>query len=233
MYHLNTQHDAGARRERDAHAGRDAARHPHGDAAASRRRVAVAAAGAGLFAGFIALGVWQVERRAWKLDLIARVDARVHAAPVAAPGPAHWAAVNAADDEYRHVRADRPLPARPRDAGAGGHRARRRLLGADAAAHGRRQHRAGQSRLRCRRDGARPLPRAGSGRSPRVTGLLRMTEPRRRASCAATIPAPTAGIRATSQAIAAARGLRDVAPYFIDADATPAPARAGAGPSAA
>jgi surfeit locus 1 family protein len=29
--------------------------------------------------GFIALGVWQVERRAWKLALIARVDARIHA----------------------------------------------------------------------------------------------------------------------------------------------------------
>ena len=38
-------------------------------------------------AGFIALGVWQVERLGWKRDLIARVDARVHAAPVAPPPP--------------------------------------------------------------------------------------------------------------------------------------------------
>ncbi len=35
----------------------------------------------------LALGAWQVYRLRWKLDLIAAVDARVHAAPVAAPGP--------------------------------------------------------------------------------------------------------------------------------------------------
>jgi surfeit locus 1 family protein len=29
------------------------------------------------------LGVWQVERRAWKHELVAAVDARIHAAPVA------------------------------------------------------------------------------------------------------------------------------------------------------
>ena len=28
-------------------------------------------------AALIALGVWQVERRSWKLDLIARVEARL------------------------------------------------------------------------------------------------------------------------------------------------------------
>jgi surfeit locus 1 family protein len=33
----------------------------------------------------LALGIWQVQRRAWKLDLIARVEARLHAAPVAPP----------------------------------------------------------------------------------------------------------------------------------------------------
>jgi surfeit locus 1 family protein len=30
-------------------------------------------------AGLIALTVWQIHRRAWKLDLIARVEARIHA----------------------------------------------------------------------------------------------------------------------------------------------------------
>jgi surfeit locus 1 family protein len=57
-----------------------------------------------LFAGFIALGNWQVARRAWKLDLIARVDQRIHAAPVPAPVRADWPQVDAVDDEYRHVR---------------------------------------------------------------------------------------------------------------------------------
>ena len=63
----------------------------------------IALAGAMLFATFVSLGTWQIERRAWKHDLIARVDERVHAAPVAAPGPATWSGVDAASDEYRRV----------------------------------------------------------------------------------------------------------------------------------
>ena len=55
------------------------------------------------FAGFIALGVWQVQRLAWKEDLIARVDARVHADPVTAPAQGDWATVNKASHEYLRV----------------------------------------------------------------------------------------------------------------------------------
>lgn len=51
-----------------------------------------------LFGGFCALGTWQVRRLAWKRDLIERVDARIHAAPLPAPRSATKA------DEYRHVR---------------------------------------------------------------------------------------------------------------------------------
>jgi len=54
-------------------------------------------------AGFVALGIWQVERRAWKLDLIARVDARVHAAPVPVPDVQAWPRFDAAASEYRRV----------------------------------------------------------------------------------------------------------------------------------
>ena len=57
------------------------------------------------FVLFVALGTWQVQRRAWKLDLIARVEQRVHAPAVPAPGPAQWPEVTAAADEYRHVTA--------------------------------------------------------------------------------------------------------------------------------
>lgn len=35
-----------------------------------------------LMVGFAALGWWQVERRAWKHDLIDRVEARIHASPM-------------------------------------------------------------------------------------------------------------------------------------------------------
>ncbi|KQN09758.1 Surfeit locus 1 family protein [Sphingobium sp. Leaf26] len=50
-----------------------------------------------LFSGFSALGVWQIQRLGWKRDLIARVDARIHAAPVHSPATITKA------DEYRRV----------------------------------------------------------------------------------------------------------------------------------
>jgi surfeit locus 1 family protein len=55
------------------------------------------------FAGFTALGTWQVYREGWKLKLIHDVDARVHAAPVAAPGPSEWARIDAGHLQYLHV----------------------------------------------------------------------------------------------------------------------------------
>lgn len=55
------------------------------------------------FASFIGLGLWQLERRVWKLDLIARVDARLAATPTPAPGPADWPAISRENDEYRRV----------------------------------------------------------------------------------------------------------------------------------
>jgi surfeit locus 1 family protein len=60
---------------------------------------------AGLFAlaGFVALGMWQVNRLNWKTELIARIDERVKAAPVAVPGPAEWAGLNETRAEYRRV----------------------------------------------------------------------------------------------------------------------------------
>lgn len=53
--------------------------------------------------GFIALGVWQVERLQWKRDLIARVDARVHATPAQLPASSFRSALDPAEDEYRRV----------------------------------------------------------------------------------------------------------------------------------
>lgn len=67
------------------------------------RRVALAALGLLLFCGFLALGTWQVQRRAWKLALIERVEQRVHSAPVALPPPGEWGGVTAAGHEYLPV----------------------------------------------------------------------------------------------------------------------------------
>lgn len=68
------------------------------------RRLALLTGALAIFLGFCALGVWQIQRLAWKTDLIARVEARLAAAPVPAPGPAGWAGLSPAD-EYRRVSA--------------------------------------------------------------------------------------------------------------------------------
>jgi surfeit locus 1 family protein len=51
----------------------------------------------------LSLGVWQVHRLAWKESLIARVDSRLNAAPVPAPGPAEWPSLDLAEEEYTPV----------------------------------------------------------------------------------------------------------------------------------
>jgi surfeit locus 1 family protein len=60
-------------------------------------------------AGFVALGNWQLQRRVWKLDLIARVDARLKAMPTKAPGPDQWQKLTVGNDEYRHICIDGTL----------------------------------------------------------------------------------------------------------------------------
>jgi len=56
-----------------------------------------------LGAAFAALGVWQVQRLAWKQDLIARVDRQLKSEPGPLPAPAQWAALTKEQDEYRRV----------------------------------------------------------------------------------------------------------------------------------
>ena len=85
------EHDADAHGA-DAHAAGSRAVAVTGD----RRLVAVAAVMLAI-AGFVGLGAWQVQRLAWKRDLIARVEARLAAAPVAAPGPNAWPVLTSAD----------------------------------------------------------------------------------------------------------------------------------------
>ena len=50
------------------------------------------------------LGVWQLSRKAEKETLIAALDARIAAAPVALPAPRDWGALTPAQDEFRRVR---------------------------------------------------------------------------------------------------------------------------------
>jgi surfeit locus 1 family protein len=55
------------------------------------------------FAILIGLGVWQIERKAWKEGLIADLTERLAAPPQALPPPRDWPALDAARDEYRRV----------------------------------------------------------------------------------------------------------------------------------
>lgn len=56
-----------------------------------------------LFTAFCTLGVWQVERRAWKLDLIERVSQRLGAAPVELPLVSEWPKATRTALEYQPV----------------------------------------------------------------------------------------------------------------------------------
>lgn len=57
-----------------------------------------------LLAVLVALGTWQLQRKAWKEDLIATSTGRLAAAPAALPGPDSWPRLDQASDEYRRVK---------------------------------------------------------------------------------------------------------------------------------
>jgi len=171
-----------------------------------------------LFASFVALGTWQVHRLAWKTALIARVDQRVHAAPVAAPGPADWAGITAANAEYRHVRlsgswlGNRQIRVwTATDAGSGYWilTALRRDDGSIVLVN-----RGFAPEGWCDLKGDCPAPPGGE---VTVTGLLRISEPS--GLFRHNDPASDTWYTRDVAAVAQARGLQDVAPYFVDADA--------------
>ena len=49
------------------------------------------------------LGAWQLERLAWKQDLLARVERARHGEAMPAPGPPRWPELQPGHDEYRRV----------------------------------------------------------------------------------------------------------------------------------
>ena len=172
--------------------------------------------------GLTSLGVWQLERRTWKLDLIQKVESRVHAVPVSAPGPAAWPAVNAANDEYKRVTASGHfLDDRETLVQAVTERGTGFWLLTPFQTEGftvliNRGFVPAE-----RRD---PASRAEGQISSEtaVTGLLRISEPGG-GFLRTNDPAQDLWYSRDVAAITAARGLTDTAPYFIDADATPNP----------
>jgi cytochrome oxidase assembly protein ShyY1 len=51
----------------------------------------------------ISLGVWQLQRKVWKEDLIATLDAQVKAEPSPLPQPAEWPMLTRDNSEFRRV----------------------------------------------------------------------------------------------------------------------------------
>ncbi|MDB5817758.1 MAG: hypothetical protein JWQ11_1398, partial [Rhizobacter sp.] len=198
-------------------------------------RVAVGALLFLLFVGFVALGAWQVERLRWKLDLIARVDARVHSAPVPAPAMADWPRVDAASDEYRQVsvtgrRLDRDsayvqavtefgtgywvlTPMRRSDGS---------IVIVNRGFVSARPGPGERERGAVPPDPSAPITVTGLLRMPEpvitVTGLLRMPEPGG-GFLRHNDPAADRWYSRDVVAIAASRKLDNVAPFFVDANA--------------
>ena len=170
-------------------------------------------------AGLSGLGVWQVQRLGWKQALIERVETRVRATPVPAPGPERWPAIAA--DEYLRVAVsgrfqhDRETLVQAVTELGGGFWVMTPLV-TDA----------GFTVLVNRGfvppDRRDPASRAAGQPSSTVaiTGLLRLSEPGG-GFLRANAPTEKRWHSRDVAAIARARDLKDAAPYFIDADATP------------
>lgn len=202
---------------------------------------ALAAGALLLFAGFVALGTWQMQRLQWKTALIERVGQRVHAAPVPAPAFTEWPQITAGTHEYRHVRVT----------GNYLHALATRVQATTALGSGYwllTPLRSTDGSIMLINRGFLPLsaPAAHAGDDKQatraapgqddaethgqvtVTGLLRISEPGG-AYLRRNDAVNNRWYSRDVHAIAAARGLPWVAPYFIDADAG-ASAAAAAGP---
>ena len=163
---------------------------------------------------FTSLGIWQVQRLFWKLDLIERVDARVHAAPTRLP--TNLEALRPEDIEYRRVRVSGRLL-----------NDRRTLvdalteLGPGYWVLTPLQTSEGRVLINRGFVPKQQLDRVrGAAGDVTITGLLRLSEPGGR-FLRANVPAQDRWYSRDVAAIARKRRLGITAPVFIDADATP------------
>ncbi|WP_298874012.1 SURF1 family protein [uncultured Bradyrhizobium sp.] len=171
------------------------------------------------FVVLMALGVWQVERRTWKLALIDRVEQRVHAPAQPIPSPASWPTITAANDEYRHIGVsgrflhDRETLVQAVTEEGPGYWVLTPLLRADGTTILiNRGFVPSERRDPSTRQGGNPDGQVA------VTGLLRVTEPKG-GFLRDNVPQHNRWFSRDVAAIAAARDLHNVAPFFIDADA--------------
>ena len=172
-------------------------------------------------AGLVALGVWQIERRAWKHALIAQVNARLAAPPVAAPGPAGWPAITK-DSAYTRLRAHGVYRRRAdtlvqavTDLGPG-YWVMTPMDTDDGWVLFVNRGFVPQDRK------ADPTAWAPPAGRVAVTGLLRVGEPGG-GFLRSNDPATGRWYSRDIAAIAATRGVGRAAPYFVDADAASQP----------
>ncbi len=180
------------------------------------------------FAVLVGLGTWQMQRLAWKEGLVAAVEERAHAAPRDVSA-AELAALSPEADEYRPVRvrgtfrhADEiqvyTLLSEPRGSFSGpGYWV---LTPLDLAGGGTVIVNRGFVPTKKKDPATRP-----EGQVPgevTVTGLVRAPDPGHLFT-PADDPARNAWFTRDPQRIAAAKGLGDIAPVLIDADAAPMP----------
>lgn len=188
-------------------------------------RLALAVFALAAFAAFVALGTWQLHRLQWKLALIERVEQRVHAAPSPAPGPARWPQVSAESDEYRRVRVAgtflhelTALVQATTELGSG-YWLLTPLRGTDGSVVLVNRGFIPAAAAAQVRDELRSAALNQSARDTSVvTGLLRISEPGG-GFLRKNDPAADRWYSRDVHAIATARGLTDVAPYFVDAGA--------------
>lgn len=184
---------------------------------ATTRLVAAGAVALIAFVMLVGLGTWQVRRLGEKRALIAQVETRVHAASVAAPGPAEWRRIDTASAQYRSVR----LSGRYLDAQALVQASTVRGPGWWVITPLREAR--GFTVLVNR--GFVPERRAPAPPRGAVTvaGLLRISEPGG-GFLRSNDPQGDRWYSRDVAAIAAAKRLGTVAPYFVDADAASSPA---------
>lgn len=170
----------------------------------------------------ITLGVWQVQRLGWKQALIVAVETRSTATPASAPGPGGWDRLTAERDAYRRVTVtgtflhDRESLVQAVTDLGGGFWVLTPLKGDAFTVLVNRGFVPSAKRT--------AASRAEGNRTGRVTvtGLLRITEPEG-GFLRSNDPQADRWYSRDVEAIAEARGLDQVAPYFIDADATSNP----------
>lgn len=172
---------------------------------------------------FLALGTWQVQRLFWKLDLIARVEARVNASAVPAPTEVKWPNFDPATQEYRHITAsgrllnDQEILVQAVTELGAGFWVITPLAQPDGTTILINRGFVPPDR----RDAATRAAGQPTGDAT-ITGLLRLSEPGG-AFLRSNDPAGNRWYSRDVAAIAEAQGLSRVAPFFIDADSTANP----------